>query len=141
MAEYETISLTLVGFPPAAGKPDRHLSILAQAQKGSGLAYHLVADEPDGDFDFEREAEENVYIITQVCSGKRLSRSGVATPRQAKLWIGRLCQICDWNKDLSKILAALPGGTRHEKLAALTRQVEQARLDAIEQTFFVVTGD
>ncbi len=149
MAEYETITITLVGFPPAPGKPAPYLSILAQTRKGSGLAYHLVADEPDEDAGTERAAgenfdgenEEDIYIITQVCSGKRLGKRGVATPRQAKLWIGLLCKICDWNKDLNSILATVSGKNRREKLAFLAGQIEQTRLEAIEQTFFVVTGE
>ena len=149
MAEYETISITLVGFPPAPGKPAPHLSILAQTQKGSGLAYHLCADEPEDDptsatetgENFDGENEENVYIITQIGSGRRLGGKGVATPRQAKLWIGLLCKICDWNKDLNTILATARGNNRREKLAFLAGQIEQARLEAVEQTFFVVTGE
>lgn len=149
MAEYETISITLVGYPPAPGKPAQQLAILAQTQKGSGLAYHLIADEPDDDpgdvpntrGNYDGEIEENVYIITHIISGKRLGKSGVATPRQAKLWIGLLCKICDWNKDLNTILAATRGNNRREKLASLAGQIEQARLEAVEQTFFVVTGD
>lgn len=139
MAEYETISLNLVGFPPAAGKPAQHLSILAQSPKDSGLAYHPVADEPD-ETSVGQDFDENVYIITQVCSGKRLGRNGVATPRQAKLWIGLLGRICDWNQDLNVILAGLEGRGRPEKLVWLTGQIERARLEAIEQTFFIVTG-
>lgn len=141
MAEYETISLTLVGY----GKPARQMSILAQTLKGSGLAYHPNADEPDedtqGEASSDPELDENPYVVTQVCSGKRLGRRGVATPRQAKIWIGLLCKICDWNADLSAILPAVPGATRRDKLAALAQQIEQARLEAIEQTFFVVTGE
>lgn len=149
MAEYETVSITLAGFPPAQGKPAQHLSILAQSQKGSGLAYHLRADEPGEGKDsasdtgetFEGENEENPYIITQICSGKRLGNSGVATPRQAKLWLGLLCKICDWNQDFNAILGTTKGNNRREKVAFLARQIEQARLTAIEQTFFVVTGE
>ena len=84
---------------------------------------------------------ENVYIITQISSGRRLSREGGTTPRQAKLWVGLLCRICDWNGDINSILANIKGKSRQEKLEALAWQVEEARLEAIEQTFFVVTGD
>ncbi|MBN9386758.1 MAG: hypothetical protein J0I20_01795 [Chloroflexi bacterium] len=145
MAEYETITLTLVGFPSTPGGEPREVAILAQTLKGSGLAYHLTADEPDEDAGgangFDPEPDENVYIVTQVCSGKRLGKGGVATPRQAKIWLGLLCKICNWNDDLAAILAALPGRDRQAKLAALAQQIEQARLEAIEKTFFVVTGE
>ena len=113
MAEYETISLTLLGYPNTRGGEPRQLAILAQTLKGSGLAYHLTADEPEEDGEgsngFEPEPDENVYMVTQVCSGKRLGKGGVATPRQAKIWLGLLCKICNWNDDLNAILAALPG--------------------------------
>jgi hypothetical protein len=145
MAEYETITLTLVGFPSTRGGAPRQLAILAQTLKGSGLAYHLTADEPDETGEdgagFDPEPDENVYLVTQVCSGKRLGKGGVATPRQAKIWLGLLCKICDWNDDLNAILGALPGPSRQAKLAALAQQIEQARLEAIEKTFFVVTGE
>ena len=139
--EFVEITLTITGWPLHPDEEAPQMKIEAMEGLGTGLAFHLrIPSENEIDafnqteVDREAEVQSEAYVVSQISSGKRLGQRGVDTPRQAKKWIELLYKACDWKKGLAELIQ---GEKAAIQLKALIAQVEQARLDAIEQCLFV----